>query len=63
MGGSHLLKAHLRHVAAHAVELVDSERESLSQLISHRLPLDEIGRAFEVAADKAAGAVKVSVQP
>ncbi|MFB3067023.1 MAG: zinc-binding dehydrogenase, partial [Planctomycetota bacterium] len=48
---------------AHAVELVDSERESLSQLISHRLPLDEIGRAFEVAADKAAGAVKVSVQP
>lgn len=46
-----------------AAGLVDSERERLARLVTHRLPLDGIARAFEVASDKRAGAIKVSVAP
>jgi threonine dehydrogenase-like Zn-dependent dehydrogenase len=34
-----------------------------STLVTHRFPLDEAPRAFEVAADRAAGAIKVVLEP
>jgi threonine dehydrogenase-like Zn-dependent dehydrogenase len=32
-------------------------------VITHRFPLDEAARAFEAAADRAAGAIKVVIEP
>jgi threonine dehydrogenase-like Zn-dependent dehydrogenase len=48
---------------ARAASLVEDERERLALLATHELPLSEIDRAFQVAADRKAGAVKVSVLP
>jgi len=48
---------------ARAASLVEDERERLALLATHELPLSEIGRAFELASDRKAGAVKVSVMP
>ncbi|MBW2417318.1 MAG: alcohol dehydrogenase catalytic domain-containing protein [Deltaproteobacteria bacterium] len=48
---------------ARAATLVEEERERLALLATHELPLAEIGRAFELASDRKAGAVKVSVIP
>lgn len=44
-----------------AADVVDRERERLATLITHRVPLREIDTAFARAADKRAGALKVSV--
>jgi len=46
-----------------AAGLIDAERELLGRLATHRVPLDEVGRAFGLAADKSSGAVKVTVHP
>jgi L-idonate 5-dehydrogenase len=46
-----------------ATRLLDSERERLARLVTHRLPLTSVARAFELAADRRAGAIKVSVAP
>jgi threonine dehydrogenase-like Zn-dependent dehydrogenase len=46
-----------------AAAIVDAERDRLSPLVTHRLPLERTGEAFRAAADKRAGAVKVSVLP
>jgi len=46
-----------------AVRLVDAERERLSWLLTHAVPLDRIGDAFALASDKKAGAVKITVLP
>lgn len=46
-----------------AIELLDAHRETLARLITHRVPLDAIEDAYRLAADKKAGAVKVSVAP
>ncbi len=46
-----------------AAEIVDRERERLGLLITHEVALDDVGRAFQIASNKAAGAVKVSVRP
>lgn len=47
-----------------ALDLIAEGRVATAPLLTHRFPLDEIGRAFHAAADKAAsGAVKVLVQP
>jgi 2-desacetyl-2-hydroxyethyl bacteriochlorophyllide A dehydrogenase len=46
-----------------AAEIVDRERERLSMLITHELPLEEVGKAFAIAANKSSGSVKVSVRP
>lgn len=46
---------------ADAVELLTAERSALDALTTHSVPLDEIARGFELASDKAAGAVKVTV--
>ena len=46
-----------------AVALVADERERLAALASHAVPLAEVGRAYATAADKRAGALKVTVLP
>ena len=35
----------------------------LGNLITHRVPLEEIERGFALAADKSSGAIKVTVEP
>jgi threonine dehydrogenase-like Zn-dependent dehydrogenase len=44
-----------------AIRIVDENRDRLARLTTHQLPLDEVERAFAVASDKKAGAVKVTV--
>jgi len=44
-----------------AATLVAEERERLERLVTHSVPLDEIGRAFQLASDKTTGSIKVSV--
>jgi 2-desacetyl-2-hydroxyethyl bacteriochlorophyllide A dehydrogenase len=46
---------------ARAVALVDALRAELEPLVTHRVPLAEARRAYELAGDKASGAVKVCV--
>jgi len=46
-----------------AVALVDGQRELLARLVTHSVPLGHIERGFEIASDKKAGAVKVSILP
>jgi threonine dehydrogenase-like Zn-dependent dehydrogenase len=48
---------------ARAARLVASHRGALAHLLTHRVPLSEAIRGFALAADKKAGAVKVSVLP
>ena len=45
------------------VEASTSERSALSALTTHQVALDETARGFEIASDKKAGAVKVTVLP
>ena len=44
-------------------ELVRSGRIDLDPMVTHRFSLDDIGEAFETAASKAGGAIKVVVTP
>jgi len=46
-----------------AVELVVDHRDALADVVTHQVSLDEIARAFALARDKKAGAVKVTVVP
>jgi threonine dehydrogenase-like Zn-dependent dehydrogenase len=46
-----------------AIDLVSEHRNSLQPLITHSVPLDDVARAFALASDKKAGAVKVTVLP
>jgi threonine dehydrogenase-like Zn-dependent dehydrogenase len=46
-----------------AIELISSRRDALAGVTRHRVPLAEIDRAFQIASDKKAGAVKVTVLP
>ena len=48
---------------ADAIELLGTEQSALSALTTHSVSLDEIGRGFEIASDKQAGAVKVTGVP
>jgi 2-desacetyl-2-hydroxyethyl bacteriochlorophyllide A dehydrogenase len=48
---------------AHALDLLARERNRLARLITHRVPLRDVARGFETAADKATGAIKVVVLP
>jgi L-iditol 2-dehydrogenase len=45
-----------------AIGILSAQAEQLALLTTHRVPLDEVGRGFEIAADKASGAVKVTVR-
>lgn len=46
-----------------AVDLVSSHRDALAAVTTHQFPLPEISRAYALASDKSAGAVKVTVHP
>jgi threonine dehydrogenase-like Zn-dependent dehydrogenase len=46
-----------------AIDLVSDGRDALSALTTHAVPLDEIDRAYALAADKQSGVVKVTVLP
>jgi 2-desacetyl-2-hydroxyethyl bacteriochlorophyllide A dehydrogenase len=48
---------------ATAVDLVAKHRDALAAVTTHRVPLHEIRRAYALAGDKSAGAVKVTVLP
>jgi threonine dehydrogenase-like Zn-dependent dehydrogenase len=48
---------------AAATRLLEDERERAARLASHAVPLAEAPRAFELAADRRGGAIKVSVIP
>jgi threonine dehydrogenase-like Zn-dependent dehydrogenase len=44
-----------------ATRLVDEHRGALARLTTHQVGLDEIDRGFRLAADRRAGAIKVTV--
>jgi L-iditol 2-dehydrogenase len=44
-----------------AMELIASKKVPAHRLVTHRFPLGEIARAFEVAADKDTGSIKVQI--
>jgi L-iditol 2-dehydrogenase len=46
-----------------ALQLLAEHPQRFRQLVTHRFPLAEIGRAFEVAGNKQAGSVKVAIRP
>ncbi len=46
-----------------AARTLAEHHEVVATLVTHRLPLDEAARAFEVAADRRAGAIKVVLDP
>ena len=46
-----------------AAQLLADMPEVAGAMITHRFPLDEAARAFEVAADRASGAIKVVLEP
>jgi threonine dehydrogenase-like Zn-dependent dehydrogenase len=48
---------------AEAVDVVGAAREVLATLVTHTVPLDQIAHGFALAADRRAGAIKVSVVP
>jgi len=44
-----------------SMDLISSGRVPASKLITHRFPLDDVQKAFEVAADKKTGSIKVQI--
>jgi 2-desacetyl-2-hydroxyethyl bacteriochlorophyllide A dehydrogenase len=48
---------------ADALALIGDERERLARVLTHARPLDDVATAFALAADRRAGAIKVSVIP
>jgi 2-desacetyl-2-hydroxyethyl bacteriochlorophyllide A dehydrogenase len=44
-----------------SMDLISSGKIPVSKLITHRFPLDDVQRAFETAADKKTGSIKVQV--
>jgi 2-desacetyl-2-hydroxyethyl bacteriochlorophyllide A dehydrogenase len=48
---------------ADAIDVIAAERDALAALVTHRFPLDQIARAFDVAGDRRDGAIKVSITP
>jgi len=56
------------HVDGHsdfgaALELLDARSAELGALVTHEFPLDRVNDAFEAAADKGTGSIKVVVRP
>lgn len=48
---------------ARAADVLGRRREELAALVTHRVPLEQIARGFDLAARREAGAVKVSILP
>ncbi len=46
-----------------ALECIDAHAEAMRRLVTHTFPLRDVQHAFETAADKASGAVKVMLAP
>jgi threonine dehydrogenase-like Zn-dependent dehydrogenase len=46
-----------------AIRLLAAERATFSRVLTHQVPLEQIDRAFALAADKRSGAIKVTVTP
>jgi L-iditol 2-dehydrogenase len=46
-----------------AIDLIARHRERLASIATHRVPLDEIADAYNLAAEKKRGVVKVSIHP
>ena len=46
-----------------SLELVRSGRVDLEPMVTHRFSLDDVAEAFETAASKAGGSIKVIVEP
>jgi 2-desacetyl-2-hydroxyethyl bacteriochlorophyllide A dehydrogenase len=46
-----------------ALDVLVAQREQAAALVTHRVALDAVQQAFEIAGDKRAGAIKVIVQP
>jgi threonine dehydrogenase-like Zn-dependent dehydrogenase len=46
-----------------AAALLAANPEIARSLISHRFPLEEAPKAFEIARDRRAGAIKVALEP
>ena len=44
-----------------AIHLISSGKVDPTQIVTHRMPLDQIAEAFQIAADKTSGSVKVHV--
>ncbi|MDA0353166.1 MAG: alcohol dehydrogenase catalytic domain-containing protein [Chloroflexi bacterium] len=53
----------MQHDYEITTRLLDEHRDVLGTLITHRVPLDEAASGYALAADKASGAIKVSIQP
>jgi L-idonate 5-dehydrogenase len=53
----------MQHDYEIATELIDTHRELLATMITHRVPLEDAALGIEYAANKASGAVKVTVEP
>jgi threonine dehydrogenase-like Zn-dependent dehydrogenase len=50
-----------RHDYEIAIDLLASGRVQLEQMVTHRLPLEEIQKGFETAYDKSTGSIKVQI--
>ena len=46
-----------------ALELLRRFGDVLGNLITHRVPLADVERGFQLAADKSSGSIKVTVEP
>src|SRR5262249_35831276 len=46
-----------------ALQLLAEQPERFRQLVTHRFPLHDVTHAFETAADKRGGSIKVAIQP
>jgi len=44
-----------------SIELIASRRIDVASIVTHRFPLEEIAKAFRVAADKTSGSIKVHI--
>jgi 2-desacetyl-2-hydroxyethyl bacteriochlorophyllide A dehydrogenase len=54
---------HGRREFEEAAAILASEPNVADAIVTHRLPLDEAGRAFQIAADRRSGAIKVLIEP
>jgi len=50
-----------RHDYEIAIDLMASDRVQLEQIVTHRLPLEDIQKGFDTAYDKSTGSIKVQI--
>jgi threonine dehydrogenase-like Zn-dependent dehydrogenase len=62
-GSNCYARADARSDFAIASDLLADRLEAIGSLVTHRFPLAEVNRAFEVARDKASGSIKVALHP